>query len=335
MTSTINILKQVVWQTLLFSIIIALLSNQACQDYPVEAIPENREDIKEGSWVTYSPYKWTHDGAPYFSEHCIVYSDGVSAELKEKAGIFADQKFIEVLDLFDFHDKSDLLFPPGYEKVDVYLNRYHEESIAAAYWGCIIITIRSADTDINRYNYLFLHELTHVFQFLIEGKVNLSTDVWFSEGIAIYGGGGLRGITDIDDLDNWISQNAWDPGLGNPIRIHVWDDFPEGADISGYYRNVFDLTMRYFLDPGGLGKTQQHVLSLFYDLRNNINFSHALQNNFGIELADFEARYYDIMRNYLTSIACNSKAQRHIGMETQSNYRKKGLMAKRNIFRLP
>ena len=82
----------------------------------------------------------------------------------------------------------------------------HEENIAAAYWGSIFITIRSANVDLNRYSYLFKHELTHVFEFLIEGNVNLGTEIWFSEGIAIYGGGGLNGITSIADLDKWIAK---------------------------------------------------------------------------------------------------------------------------------
>ncbi len=51
---------------------------------------------------------------------------------------------------------------------------------------------------------------------------------------------------------SWINRNSTDPNRGNPICIHVWDDFPPGADITGYYYTDFDLTMRYFLDPIGL-----------------------------------------------------------------------------------
>jgi hypothetical protein len=213
--------------------------------------------------------------------------------------VFADEKFVDVLNLFDFEDMDDLQYPMDYDKVDVYINRYHPERLAAAWWGTIIITFSSEDL-YNRHGYLFKHELTHVFQFLIEGHFNLSTPVWFTEAIAIYGGGGLWGIRNTEDLDQWIARNSNDPNLGNPICIHVWDDFPPGADITGYYYNVFDLTMRYFLDPNGLDKSIGEVLNLFYDLRNDVAFPAAFQSNFGLDVARFEDEYYDRMKEYLT-----------------------------------
>ena len=257
--------------------------------------------VKEGSWITYSPYDWTHDGEPFESDYCIVYSDGANYFLKREAAAFADEKFELILNMFNFQDLHDFRFPPGYDKIDVYINMHHEESIAAAYWGSIFITMRSQHVDWDRYAYLFRHELTHAFEFLIEGTVNLGTDVWFREGIAIYCGGQLNGITDIEDLERWIARNSNDPARGNPICIHRWSDFPAGADITGYYYNVFDLTMRYFLDPNGLGKSTQDVLNLFYDIRNGMQFPAALQNNFGLDLAQFETDYYDLMRAYLGS----------------------------------
>ena len=268
-----------------------------CSDDPV---PTPTDPVEPGSWITYSPIKWSHDGEPYHSYYCIVYSDGASYEMKKDVGAFADEKFSEILDMFDFYDTEDLMYPPGYNKIDVYINRFHEETIAYAFWGSIFITIRSPGFyPDHRYEYLFKHELTHVFEFLIEGMVNFVSDIWFTEGIAIYCGGGLNGITSIDDLDNWIAQNTGAPGQGNPIRIHVWDDFPPGADITGYNYNVFDLTMRYLLDPEGYGKSIQDVLHQFYDIRNGMSFPDAFQKNFGISITDFETEYYDRMRAYL------------------------------------
>ena len=272
------------------------LGSISCKDDPISSVPE---EVEGGSWMIYSPYKWSHDGEPYRAAYCDVYSDGASYELKKQAAEFADEKFLQVLALFNFEDMKELRYPPGYNKIDVYINRYHEENIAAAYWGSIFITIRSATADINRYDYLFRHELTHVFEFLIEDHYNIGTNVWFCEGIAIYAGGGLWCIRDVEDLEQWIARNADDPGLGNPIQIHVWDDFPPGADISGYYCNVFDLTMRYFLDPRGLGKSTQDVLNVFYAIRNGVSFPVAFQNNFGISLQELEDEYYDRMRVYL------------------------------------
>lgn len=284
-----------------FFIILGLIG---CQKDPASIVPnqdpaQNPDYIPEGAWVTCSPYKWTHDGEPYFGEYCITYSDGCSYQFKQEVGRFADDKFVEVLNLFDFEDWDDLLYPMDYNKVDVYINRFHPERLAAAWWGTVIMTFSSEDL-LSGHSYLFKHELTHVFQFLIEGHYNLSTPVWFTEAIAIYGGGGLWGIRNTDDLDQWISRNSFDPNQGNPICIEVWDDFPSGADITGYYVNVFDLTMRYFLDPGGLDKSLADVLNLFYDLRNDIPFAETFQSNFGLDVETFKDEYYDRMRNYLS-----------------------------------
>ncbi len=284
----------------LFSIsIVMVLGLFGCHKDPAGIVPDQNPDyIPEGAWVTYSPYKWTHDGEPYFGEFCIVYSDCCSYQFKETVGQFSDRRFTEVLNLFDFNDMDDLFYPMNYRKVDVYINRYHPERIAAAYWGTILITF-SSENLFSRHEYLFKHELTHVFQFLIEGHVNLSTPVWFTESIAIYGGGGMWGIRDREDLDQWIARNSNHPDLGNPICIEVWADFPPGADITGYYHYVFDLTMRYLLDPKGLNKSIADVLQLFYDLRNEIPFSDSFQANFGLDVPTFEKEYYDRMRAYL------------------------------------
>ena len=152
-----------------------LLLLTSCKDDPTSSLPDQ---VEGGSWVTYSPYKWTHDGQPYYTNHCIVYSDDASLEMKKRAGLFSDHKFEQILDLFNFEKVEEFRYPPGYDKIDVYLNRHHTESIAAAYWGSIFITVRSSvlDTNDHVYDYLFRHELTHAFEFLIVGMVNLSTD---------------------------------------------------------------------------------------------------------------------------------------------------------------
>jgi hypothetical protein len=283
-----------------FVIILGLFG---CQKDPTSIVTDQEPDqnpdyIPEGAWVTCSPYKWTHDGEPYFGKYCIAYSDDCSYQFKQEVGRFADEKFVEVLQLFEFENTDDLLYPMDYEKVDVYINRYHQERLAAAWWGTIIITF-SSENLLSRHGYLFKHELTHVFQFLIEGHYNLSTPVWFTEAIAIYGGGGLWGIRDTNDLDRWIASNSHDPNQGNPICIEIWDDFPPGADITGYYYYVFDLTMRYFLDPNGLDRSLDDVLNLFYDLRNDVPFATAFQSHFDLDVEMFEDEYYERMRTYL------------------------------------
>lgn len=281
--------------TCIFSVLL-MISISRCTKGPTENEPIQIED---GSWTIYSPYDWSHDGQPYTSEHFIVYSDGAGTQLKREAGEFCDTKFIEILDMFDFDNHADFLLPPENEKINLYINQNHPRSIAAAFWGTIIITIRN-DDDFNptRYDYLFKHELTHEFEFLIEGMVNLGTDVWFREGIAIYGGGGMNYITDTTGLDDWITMNSHYPNRGNPITIHSWDDFPEDSDITGYY-TVFDVVMKYILDSDGLGRTLGDVLTLFYDIRNGIPFPTTFQTNFGISLEELETDIFDRLRDYL------------------------------------
>jgi hypothetical protein len=280
--------------TYLFSILILVLF-LSCNKEPTGNI---QNQIEDGSWTIYSPYKWSHDGQPYTSDYCTVYSDGANYDLKERVGKFSDTKLLEIVEMFNFNNHSDFLYPPENDKINVYINKNHEEGIAAAYWGTIIITIRTNDFDTSRYDYLFKHELTHEFEFLIEGTVNLGTDVWFREGIAIYCGGGLDYIKNNDDLHHWISINSHYPNQGNFITIHSWEDFPEGSDKTGYY-TVFDVVMKYILDSNGLGRSIEDVLNLFYEVRNGVNFPNAFQNNVGISLSDLENEIFDRLHLYL------------------------------------
>lgn len=258
------------------------------------------DEIEEGSWVTYSPYDWNHDGSPYTSIHCKVYSDGASTQIKRVAGQLADRKFLEILEQFNFENNNDFLYPPGNNEINVYINRNHQENICAAYWGTIFITVRSSVLDTNRYDYLFKHELTHTFEFLIEGTVNLGTDVWFREGTAVYIGsnGGWDYICNADSLNSWRTRNSSYPNKGNPISIHQWEDFPEGSDITGYY-TLFNAVMIYILDSNGLGMSLQNILDLFYDLRNGTPFSTAFENNFGISLIEFENDIFNRLESYM------------------------------------
>ncbi len=257
-------------------------------------------ETESGSWVIYSTLKWTHDGAPVSGTLFKVYSDGASYALKLQCLEFADRMFREILNQFDFDEPDELRLPPeNRSKINVYINTNHEESIACAYWGTIFITVRTPVLDTSRYKYLFKHELTHEFEFLIEDYWNLGTDVWFREAIAIYCGGGFNYIKTVNDLEDWINANENYPGKGNPIMIHTWEDFPAGSDINGYYCNVFDITMKYLMDPKGLDRSLQDVLNVFYNIRDGCSFGDAFENNFGLSLETFENEYYDRITAYL------------------------------------
>jgi hypothetical protein len=269
-----------------------------------DELPHQNNDpaqIEIGSWIEYSPYKWTHDGQPYHAVYCTVFSDGASDVMKELAGRHADDKFLEILEMFDFTDLEELLFPTDRKEIDVYINRNHPENIAAAYWGSIFITVRNSVLDTARYSYLFKHELTHQFEFLVEGTVNLAADMWFTEGIAICCGGGLNRINTVSDLEHWITENEQSPNKGNPITIRKWEDYPEGADKTGY-STVFEIVMEYMLDPRGLDRSLQDVLNVFYDLRELRSFEESFENNFGISVEELEMEIFDRLREYLSTI---------------------------------
>lgn len=285
---------------LLSSLLLLFLALAGCEDENKKVINPPGE-IEAGSWIIYSPLKWTHDGAPVSGTLIKVYSDGASYALKLQCLEFADRMFREVLNQFSFDNLDELRFPPeNRSKINVYINTNHEESIAAAWWGTIFLTVRTPDLDTNLYSYLFKHELTHEFEFLIEEYWNLGTDVWFREAIAIYCGGGFNYIKTVNDLEAWINANENYPGKGNPIMIHTWEDFPEGSDITGYYCNVFDITMKYLMDPKGLNRSLQDVLCVFYNIRDGGSFSNAFENNFGLSLEVFENEYYDRITTFLT-----------------------------------
>ncbi len=286
---------------LLFGFLLLFLLVTNCTDEN-DDIPDSavNNEKAEGSWMKYSPINWSHDGNPVDGTWCKVYSDGAGKTLKLQCVKFADLMFADILDQFGFEDYHDLKLPPENDKINVYINTSHPDNIAYAYWGTIFITIRTEELNTTLYEYLFKHELTHEFEFMIEGVVNLGTDFWFREAIAIYCGGGLNSIKTIDDLEDWIKANENFPGQGNPIMIHSWEDFPEGSDITGYYYNVFDISMRYLLDHKGLNRSVQDVLNVFYDICNGSSFNTAFYNNFGLSQKALEDEFYERIRIYLT-----------------------------------
>jgi len=230
----------------LFILLLLFFAFTGCENEKNEVI-EPPPEIDEGSWVINSPLKCPHDGFPVNGTLLKVYSDGASYALKLKCLEFADKMFREILSQFSFDDLDELRFPPeNNSKINVFINTNHE-NIAAAYWGTIFITVKTSELDTSRYKYLFKQELTHEFEFLIENYWNLGTDVWFREAIAIYCGEGFNYIKTVDDLEAWINENENYPGKRNPIMVHAWEDFPAGSDITGYYCNVFDVTMKYLL----------------------------------------------------------------------------------------
>lgn len=299
-----RLMKKIFHQIFLFKFLLILVVSSGCKNDPTSPPTPQTE---KGSWATYTPYDWTHDGRPYQSIYCTIYSDAASDEMKRQLGEIADESFSQILQLFDFHSESDFRYPPGYSKIEIYINQNHTENINWAYWGGFIFTIRSLEISghwVGYTVYTVRHELTHEFEFLIEGRESLGTEVWFKEGIAVHVGclesTAFKTIESLSELETWISENQNVPGLGNPVKIDQNEDFPPGANWTQYYQ-FFELAMRYLLDGRGLGKSYKDVLSLFYDLRDSNTFSVSFENHFGISVDDYEDEFYDRMRAYLSS----------------------------------
>jgi hypothetical protein len=290
------------YKAYLFISLLLVIFISECGDSPTESPKPTPE---ENSWTVYTPYEWTHDGKPYQATYCTIYSDAASEEMKQQLGEIANESFNRILTVFDFDSISDFIYPPGYSKIEIYLNRNHTENINWAYWGGFIITIRSSEISghwLDYSVYTSTHELTHVFDFLIEGREALGSEVWFKEGIAVHIGctesSAFKTIENLNELESWISENQDIPGEGNPIGIHQIEDFPSGANWTRYYQ-FFELAMRYLLDQNGLGKSHRDVLNVFYDLRQEVSFADAFENRFGISVDGYEAEFYDRMRIYL------------------------------------
>jgi hypothetical protein len=267
--------------------------------------PQEDPEASTGSWVFHTPFDWTHDGNPHPGEYVTVYSDAASQAMKRHLAEIADEKFRRILDLFDFRDLSDLRYPPRSSTIDVYLNRHHAEGVNWAYWAGFIITIRSSEISgfwLGYTVYTVRHEMTHEFEFLIEGRGGLGTDVWFREGLAVVVGcmeyPEWQTIRTLDELESWIDQNQGVPGGGNPIRIHHDADIPPRDVFHQYYR-LFELAVTYLLDEAGMGRSFQDVLALFYDIRAGVSFPASFEDRFGISLSAFEAEFFQRARAYL------------------------------------
>lgn len=275
--------------------------------------PSQDSTAEKGSWAVYTPFDWSHDGSPYASSSLTVYTDAAGAALKKAVAEIAEDRFQQILQLFDFHRPEDFLFPPGYSDLAIYVNRNHTENINWAYWGGFIITIRSPDLSGRWHGYTVYtvgHELTHDFEFLIEGRAALGTDMWFREGLAVYVGcleyAEWDTIDTLQELETWIALNQALPAGGNPIPIHENEDVPTGADLHQFYR-LFELVVRYLLDEEGLGRSLQDVLATFYDARAGIPFAVSFPEHFGIGLDELEEGLFDRLRAYLAVLHLRSR----------------------------
>ena len=66
-----------------------------------------------GSWYR-SGFEWPHDGDPFESDHCIIYSDAAGDDARQTLAEYAEEALIEIKQLFEIENHSIFLYPPGH-----------------------------------------------------------------------------------------------------------------------------------------------------------------------------------------------------------------------------
>ena len=256
------------------------------------------------SWCnTVAP--WPHDGKPFESELFTIYSDGASREALAELAEIAEDVLADLMDRLEIASPDVFVLPPGQQSIHLYAYKYHYQAEwgGQAFWGGMIIF--SLDhpkltefTERGHYTRLVTHELTHVIQNLLVGSnLSYSTHTWFEEGLAelVSALDAERSIWTEADLNQRIAQF----GELNPIAIHN-DILPDIENVGvQYFYPMFELTMRYLLDPQGLGHSLQDVRDVFLDMRDGTSFSGAFQTAFGISVTDLQNEFFVRIRQYL------------------------------------
>ncbi|MFC1563541.1 putative Ig domain-containing protein [candidate division KSB1 bacterium] len=276
--------------------------------YQEYVLKVNLRQVPGGSWVGHFPHNWSHDGHPFIGVNCDVYSDASSDEVKQIILEKAEYAYSDLLQLLDISDPAIFIFPDGRTKIDIYANRFNTEYYGgfAYHGGAIVLSPDhpnyqpNAGWCVNEVE----HEMMHVIETLIEGSGHLMCDVWLREGIADHYAGNTL-ITTVQEMNVWLASRLSMAGGGNPVKIHLWSDFPSEVEVSntqGLWYPMFELATRYLLDDNGLGNTYMDIKNIFWDTsRNNISFSEAFETHMGISLQYYEDNFFNIISEYLNN----------------------------------
>jgi hypothetical protein len=272
-----------------------------CNDSPAEPI----NMVDDGSWYV-TGFRWAHDGDPYESENLIIYSDAASEEARRTLAEIGEELLAELKHEFGIADEI-FTFPRGQDKIHIfaYKNQFPTQWGGWAYYGGLLIYSLDHEergiaghTAMHMYAPVVKHELMHVVESLVKASGNPSlVDVWLTEGIAETVSGGTAGgsVTDLTKLNDVTTE--W--GALNPIAMHVYD-YPDTEDvIYYYYYPMFQLASAYLFDPDGHGSSLEDFRDLLLDVRDGTVFATAFENRLGISLADYEARFFELMNDYL------------------------------------
>lgn len=258
--------------------------------------------VDSGSWYR-TGFRWPHDGNPYETEHFIVYSDAASLRSRQRAAEIGEELLAVLKDEFGISYAIDLTWPPGQSKIHIYTYRDHYEQ-AWGGWGyhggLLIFSLDHPirDTSLDNFSRVLKHELMHVLEGLVKGSDDPRlVDVWLTEGIAELVAGGTQTIPTVEtlqDLENLVVEF----GELNPVAMHRYE-YPNIPNVGSYYYVMFELTVRYLLDPVGLGMEKTSVRDIFLDARSGIPFAHAFEQRSGISLQSFEDGFFEWIRAYL------------------------------------
>jgi hypothetical protein len=121
--------------------------------------------------------------------------------------------------------------------------------------------------------------------------------VWLTEGIAEMVSGGTAGdrVTSRASLADLTATY----GMRSPIAMHKYR-YPSIEGIAfNYYYPMFQLAVTYLFDPDGHGQAPQAFRDLLLDVREGMLFAQAFEDRFGMSLAAYEERFFDLMNAYL------------------------------------
>lgn len=270
-----------------------------------ESATEPTNMVDSGSWYV-TGFRWPHDGNPHASEHFTVYSDAASLEARRTLAEIGEELLMVLQDQFAIGDDA-FRFPTGRDKIHIftYRNHFPREWGGWAYYGGLLIysldhkeRTEDGHTALDMYVPVVKHELMHVIESLMKasGNPNL-VDVWLTEGIAEAVSGGTAGgeIESLGKLNELTSRY----GFLNPIAMHQYR-YPNVERIAYYYYYpMFQLAVRYLTDQNGHGKTLRDLGNLFLDVRDGIDFATAFEDRLGLSVVDYEAQFFDLMRDYL------------------------------------
>jgi hypothetical protein len=279
------------------------------QEFDIEVV---LRQVDGGSWEKRCGLgdDFPHDGQPLETEHFFIYSDGAVDSAKQLAGDLAEESLAYVMGQLGL-ENEDLFQIPSYQtKIDILLVKLqYLEGAFGYYAGFMVISPDHPSFDILQalppwYRQVFRHELTHVVEFLLRGDDVARNRIWFREGIAQYlSGPWNEDIHTLADFNACIAAVACDRWDGNPMQIRKFVDWPpdyQNAASMVLAYPLFELAVRYLVDPNGHGADLDDVTQLLIDIgADGVYFPEVFEQNFGMTEERYEADFFDLMNGYL------------------------------------